>query len=98
MLKVLILQAMHSLSDGRAEFLIRDRLFFIWFLGLGLADPVPDANTIWTFREALKMAIREGRNSMNGAAFRLWRRFKLDISLNSQPPNQEIRLASFWGA
>jgi hypothetical protein len=24
------------------------------FLGLGLADPVPDANTIWTFREALR--------------------------------------------
>ena len=24
------------------------------FLGLGLADPVPDGNTIWTFREALK--------------------------------------------
>jgi hypothetical protein len=23
------------------------------FLGLGLADPVPDANTIWTFREGL---------------------------------------------
>src|SRR4051812_5256821 len=26
------------------------------FLGLGLADTVPDANTIWTFREALKRA------------------------------------------
>jgi site-specific DNA recombinase len=26
------------------------------FLGLGLADAVPDANTIWTFREALKKA------------------------------------------
>ena len=26
------------------------------FLGLGLASPVPDANTIWTFREALKRA------------------------------------------
>ena len=56
MLKVLILQAMHSLSDERTEFLIRDRLSFMRFLGLGLADPVPDANTIWTFREALKKA------------------------------------------
>src|SRR5918994_3416471 len=27
------------------------------FLGLGLADPVPDANTIWTFREALTRAM-----------------------------------------
>jgi transposase, IS5 family len=26
------------------------------FLGLGLGDPVPDANTIWTFREALSKA------------------------------------------
>jgi IS5 family transposase len=26
------------------------------FLGLGLADAVPDANTIWSFREALKRA------------------------------------------
>lgn len=56
MFKVLILQAMHSLSDKRAEYLIKDRLSFMRFLGLGLADPVPDANTIWTFREALKRA------------------------------------------
>ncbi len=56
MFKVLILQAMHSLSDERAEYLIKDRLSFMRFLGLGLADGVPDANTIWTFREALKQA------------------------------------------
>ena len=56
MLKVLILQTMHSLSDERCEYLIKDRLSFMRFLGLGLADPVPDANTIWTFREALTKA------------------------------------------
>ena len=56
MFKVLILQAMHALSDERAEFLIKDRLSFMRFLDLGLADAVPDANTIWTFREALKKA------------------------------------------
>jgi IS5 family transposase len=56
MFKVLILQTMHSLSDERTEFLIKDRLSFMRFLGLGLADTVPDANTIWTFREALKKA------------------------------------------
>ena len=56
MFKVLILQAMHALSDERTEFLIKDRLSFMRFLGLGLADSVPDANTIWTFREALKQA------------------------------------------
>ena len=33
-----------------------DRLSFMRFLGLGLADTVPDANTIWGFREALTRA------------------------------------------
>jgi hypothetical protein len=56
MVKVLILQASHSLSDERTEFLTKDRLSFMRFLGLGLADPGPDANTIWTFREALTRA------------------------------------------
>ena len=66
MFKVLLLQAMHTLSDERCEYLIRDRLSFMRFLGLGLADPVPDANTIWTYREALKRA---------GAVDILFRRF-----------------------
>jgi len=56
MFKILILQAMHSLSDERCEYLIKDRLSFMRFLGLGLAETVPDANTIWTFCEALKKA------------------------------------------
>ena len=61
MLKVLILQTSHNLSDERTEYLIRDRLSFMRFLGLGLADTVPDANTIWGFREALTRARIAGR-------------------------------------
>ena len=64
MFKVLILQASHSLSDERTEFLIKDRLSFMRFLGLGLADPVPDANTIWSFRETLTRATLEGRSAI----------------------------------
>jgi len=56
MFKVLVLQTAHGLSDERTEFLIKDRLSFMRFLGLGLGDRVPDANTIWTFREALTRA------------------------------------------
>ena len=56
MFKVLILQTMHSLSDERTEYLIKDRLSFMRFLDLSLSHGVPDANTIWTFREALKRA------------------------------------------
>jgi IS5 family transposase len=61
MFKVLILQASHSLSDERTEFLIKDRLSFMRFLGLGLSNSVPDANTIWTFREALTRAQIDGQ-------------------------------------
>jgi transposase, IS5 family len=61
MFKTLVLQASHNLSDERAEYLIRDRLSFMRFLGLGLADTVPDANTIWTFREALTRAKIAGK-------------------------------------
>jgi IS5 family transposase len=71
MFKVLILQSMHSLSDERCEYLIKDRLSFMRFLGLGLANPVPDANTIWTFREALTRATIEGEP----AVVHLFKRF-----------------------
>jgi transposase, IS5 family len=56
MFKVLILQTQNNLSDERTEFYLRDRLTWVRFLRLGLGDPVPDANTIWTFREQLTKA------------------------------------------
>ncbi|MCW5679666.1 MAG: transposase [Xanthobacteraceae bacterium] len=56
MLKVLVIQTANNLSDERTEFLINDRLSFMRFLGLGLADRVPDARTIWLFRERLTRA------------------------------------------
>jgi len=60
MFRILILQASHSLSDERTEYLIKDRLSFMRFLGLGLADRVPDANSIWNFREALTRVTLDG--------------------------------------
>ncbi|MDX2290697.1 MULTISPECIES: transposase, partial [Streptomyces] len=53
MFKVLILQHLYNLADDRVEYMIRDRLSFMRFLGLGLHDKVPDAKTVWAFREAL---------------------------------------------
>src|SRR4051794_33276767 len=44
-----------------AQFLIKDRLSFMRFLELGLSDAVSDANTIWTFREALTRATIDGK-------------------------------------
>src|SRR5437773_9162729 len=54
--KILVLQPLHNLSDEQTEYLIRDRLSFMRFLDLELEDPVPDATTIWLFREALAQA------------------------------------------
>jgi IS5 family transposase len=45
-----------GLSDDQAEFQIQDRLSFMRFLGLDLAERVPDAKTIWLFREQLVQA------------------------------------------
>ena len=56
MFKILVIQATNNLSDERAEYLINDRLSFMRFLGLGLPDRVPDARTIWLFRERLTRA------------------------------------------
>ena len=56
MFKVMVLQALYSLSDDQAEFQIQDRLSFMRFLGLGLRGKVPDAKTIWLFREHLTQA------------------------------------------
>jgi transposase, IS5 family len=56
MFKILVIQAMDNLSDERAEFLINDRMSFMRFLGLSLSDRVPDARTIWLFREKLTKA------------------------------------------
>ena len=56
MFRVLVLQTLYTLSDDQAEYQLRDRLSFMRFVGLGLHDPVPDAKTIWLFREQLTRA------------------------------------------
>jgi transposase, IS5 family len=56
MFKVLIVQSLYGLADEQTEFQIRDRLSFMRFLGLDLHGRVPDARTIWLFREHLTKA------------------------------------------
>ncbi|WP_264785638.1 IS5 family transposase, partial [Gluconobacter cerinus] len=56
MFKILVIQTLNNLSDERTEYLINDRLSFMRFLGLGLSDRVPDAKTVWLFRERLTQA------------------------------------------
>ncbi|WP_165741852.1 IS5 family transposase, partial [Candidatus Thiosymbion oneisti] len=54
MFKMLVLQTLYNLADEQVEYQIRDRLSFTRFLGLGIEDEVPDATTVWRFRERLK--------------------------------------------
>jgi IS5 family transposase len=56
MFKVLILAAQNNVSDARMEYLIRDRLSWLRFLGFDLGAATPDANTIRLFRERLTEA------------------------------------------
>ena len=66
MFRILVIQTLNNLSDERTEYLINDHLSFMRFLGLGLSDRVPDAKTLWLFRERLTQA---------GAVERLFDRF-----------------------
>src|ERR1700731_4474281 len=54
--KALVLQALYNLSDDQAEYQLRDRFSFMRFLGLELEDAVPEAKTLWLYREALAKA------------------------------------------
>ena len=53
MFKILILQRIYNISDDQTEFQINDRMSFMRFLGLALGETVPDAKTIWNFRNRL---------------------------------------------
>jgi IS5 family transposase len=53
MFKILVLQKLYNMADDKTEYQIKDRLSFQRFLGLQLCDTVPDAKTIWHFREEL---------------------------------------------
>lgn len=66
MFRVLVLQALYTLSDDEAEYQLRDRLSFMRFAGLELQHAVPDAKTIWLYREQLTRA---------GALAKLFARF-----------------------
>ena len=56
MFKILVLQMLYKLSDEQTEYQINDRMSFMRFLGFGLESRVPDAKTIWLFRETLTKA------------------------------------------
>ena len=60
MFKVLVLQKCHGLSDDATEEQIFDRTSFKAFLGLRIGDAIPDAKTLWDFKQRIEADGREG--------------------------------------
>lgn len=56
MFKLLVLQSLYNISDDELEYQVNDRISFMKFLSLGIEDSVPDATTVWLFREKLAKA------------------------------------------
>jgi IS5 family transposase len=50
------LDLMHWRRERRTEYLILDRLSWLWFLGFDLGASAPDTNPIRLFREKLTQA------------------------------------------
>ena len=75
MLKVLVLQQYYGLSDEETEFQIMNRFSFLQFLDLQPGDHVPDARTIWDFKQLLEKDQRDG-------SARLFKRFGQALTAN----------------
>ena len=54
MFKALLVQSWYNLSDPSLEKLLVRDLLFRRFVGLSLADSMPDHSTIWRFRQLLE--------------------------------------------
>ena len=56
MVRILVIQQLYNLSDDQMEFQLLDRLSLQRFAGLRHSSQIPDAKTIWLFKERLKDA------------------------------------------
>lgn len=56
MFKILVLQRLFNLSDDQTEYQINDRISFMRFLNLDISSKIPDAKTIWHFKDELVKA------------------------------------------
>ena len=54
MIRLLVVQQLYNLSDDALEYQLLDRTSFLRFAGLEKSGRVPDAKTIWVWRERLQ--------------------------------------------
>ena len=66
--KILVLQSLYNLSDDAMEYQLNDRRTFQRFVGLEEKDAVPDAKTIWLWRETLTQ-----KGSMEKLFHKFWK-------------------------
>ena len=80
--KILVLQRLYNLSDDQTEYQINDRISFMRFLGMGLNSKVPDAKTIWLFRDTL---------TQSGIISRLFRLFENQLEAKGLVTHKILR-------
>ena len=97
MLKIIILQSQYNLSDDQTEYQIYDRKSFREFLGLSIGDDIPDAKTIWLFKDELakqgtveKLFTHFGEQ-LNGNGYRAQKGQIIDASIIPVPKQRNSR-------
>ena len=90
MFKTLVLSALYNLSDDQIEYQVRDRLSFMRLLGLG--DLVPDARSVWLYRDA-PGARRASWRNCSGCLTVTWpgRAILRGVGRSSTPPSGRCR-------
>ncbi|MGB9430308.1 MAG: IS5 family transposase [Gammaproteobacteria bacterium] len=97
MFKVLVLQSLYNLSDDQTEYQIRDRFSFLRFLGLPPESVVPDAKTVWLFRESLKEAeaieklLARFESYLTGLGYRAQKGTVVDARIVAVPKQRNTR-------
>lgn len=104
MIKIIILQTQYNLSDDQTEYQIYDRYSFRRFLGLEVGEAVPDAKTIWLFRNDLakggivEKLFKHFDEQLNKGGYKAQKGQIIDASIipvpkqrNSREENEEIK-------
>ena len=97
MFKILVIQSLYNISDDAVEYQILDRISFMRFLGLSLGDRVPDAKTIWLFREQLtqtkltKALFHQFDQFLRNSGFTAKKGQIIDASIVSAPKQRNSR-------
>lgn len=97
MFKLLVLQGLYNLADDQTEFQIRDRFSFLRFLNLTPEGKIPDAKTIWLFRETLKeKGLMDGLftafdRDLNARGYRAQKGMVIDARIVEVPKQRNTR-------